>query len=328
MVRASRLCPDADRSQALDAEHVAADVRRSIVPVMRPDEFFITSQIPDAGGGYREYLNSDLVRRIEAGPVAEGEDIEVAVALANLLHQELMSFGTDDRQTMSGEESRAALRALNAVIARLGIEDIEIPFRDFGSFRSYWVQKGASGSGGWQKRRNLLAEIFDPLHDRLAVMEQQAMSATLADPISRQKRTGWSAVDTEIGELRRAFQNATTPQQYRAVGLSAVAVLEALSAQVYDPARHLRSDEEEPSVDKTKQRIERFVEDALPGSENTALRRLARPLIEFAHEVKHSSTPSRMEAGIAGDGVIQLAYMLRRISDEDSDSIDGSASTP
>jgi len=42
-----------------------------------------------------------------------------------------------------------------------------------------------------------------------------------------------------------------------------VIVLEALSRQVYDVDQHLRDGEEEPPVAKTKQRIDRFVEDAL-----------------------------------------------------------------
>jgi hypothetical protein len=53
------------------------------------------------------------------------------------------------------------------------------------------------------------------------------------------------------------------------------------------------------------------VEDVAPGSDNAALRKLARSAIEFAQHVKHSTTPTRREAGIA-DAVIQLANLLRR----------------
>jgi hypothetical protein len=43
-------------------------------------------------------------------------------------------------------------------------------------------------------------------------------------------------------------------------------------------------------------------------SDNAALRRLARAAIEFAQHV--STTPTRREAGIALDAVIQLADLL------------------
>jgi len=196
---------------------------------------------------------------------------------------------------------------------RLGTTSPEIPFRDYGSFKSYWLRN--DGYGSWNARRTLLRDIFEPLHDQLTLIEQKALTSTLADPVSSHKRTGWNAVDTEIGEMRRHFQSARTPQDYRGVGLDAVAVLEALSAQVYDPSRHLRQGETEPPVAKTKQRIERYIEDGLPGSSNATLRALARASIEFAQEVKHSGTPTRREAGIAADAVIQLANMLRRLEE-------------
>jgi hypothetical protein len=90
-------------------------------------------------------------------------------------------------------------------------------------------------------------------------------------------------------------------------------VLEALSRAVYDPAKHLREGETTPPVDKTKQRIGRFVEVALPGAGNEELRGLVNKAIEFAHSVKHSTTPTRRDAGMCADAVILLANLLRRI---------------
>src|SRR5207244_2280854 len=129
-------------------------------------------------------------------------------------------------------------------------------------------------------------------------------------------RTGWAAVDEELRELRLRFQSARSPQDYRDVGNRAVGVLEALSRTVYDPGRHLRQGETEPAHDKTKQRLERYVEDSLAGPSNDNIRGVARKVIELAHEVKHSTTPTRREAGIAADSVIMLANILRRVDQE------------
>ncbi len=158
--------------------------------------------------------------------------------------------------------------------------------------------------------------MFDPIHDQLAVLEQRSLSSSLVDPISPHKRTGWPAIDTEISELRRHFLNARTAQDYRNVGLDCVAVTEALSAHVYDAGRHLRVGETEPPVANTKQRLERFVEDAAPGPDSAALRKVAQAVIEYAQHVKHRSTPTRREAGVAADSVIQLANLLRRLAED------------
>ena len=282
---------------------------------MRTADFFLDHDDDPFGPGFGGlHLDTDLLRRLRTGPVAEHDDIEVAVPLARLVHDDLTAYGTGGGQTLADPEMRDALRALAAVVRRLDISTFDVPFRDFTAFRSWWVNRGAHGS--WQARRDLLAKIFDPLHDRLAELEDQALVSSLVEPISPHHRTGWSGVDAEISELRRHFLNAKTPQDYRNIGLDCVAITEALSRQVYDPERHRREGEQVPPVANTKQRIERFVEDSAPGPANAALRKLARACVEFAQAVKHSTTPTRREAGLAADAVIQLANLLRRLAEE------------
>jgi hypothetical protein len=215
---------------------------------------------------------------------------------------------------MTENDMREALLALRAVVTRMGIDGFDLPFRDFRTFKSYWIRQDAAGSGGYHARRTLLADLFDPLHDDLADIETRVLSSTLVEPMSPHARTGWSAVDTEISELRRHFRAARTPQDYRSVGNDCVAVMEALSKHAYDPAVHLRSGETEPPVASTKQRLDRVIEDAVPGPENAALRRLARAAIELSQQIKHTHEPTRTDAGICADAVIQLANMVRRLS--------------
>lgn len=282
---------------------------------MRPDDFFIDDDLPGAFGLPSRYLDVELLARLRRGPIPNREDIEVAVPLARLVHDDLERYGTSGAPEMTEQGMREALLALHAVVDRLGIGAFEVPFRDFGTFRSWWLKNDAYGS--WQARRDLLSGIFDSLHDRLADLEQQALTSSLVDPVSPHARTGWSSVDTEISELRRHFLSARTPQDYRNVGQDCVAVTGALSRQVYDSKRHLREGEQEPPVASTKQRLDRFVEDAAPGADNAALRKVARAVIELAQHVKHSTTPTRREAGIAADAVIQLANLLRRLDEDD-----------
>jgi hypothetical protein len=276
-----------------------------------PQDFFALSQDP---WGPSETFDVELVGRLRAGPIEGRTDFEAAKALAGLVHDELVAYGTQGGEKLTDDEMVAALAALRAVTKRLGV-DFEPPYRNFTTFRSYWVRKGASGAGGWQARRDLLEEVFGPLHLQLARIEEQAFEA-LAYPASPHVEVGWPLVDEEVRELRRRFQTASTPQDYRAIGTHCVGVLEALGRTVYDAARHLRDGEKPPPPDKTKQRIGRFVEDALPGERNEDVRGLANKAIELAHHVKHSPTPTRREAGISADAVILLANILRRLEQD------------
>lgn len=62
---------------------------------------------------------------------------------------------------------REGLQTLRTLLKRFGMDDSEVPFRDFKSFRSYWGRNDAYGS--WQARRDILHEIFDPIHDQLPI---------------------------------------------------------------------------------------------------------------------------------------------------------------
>lgn len=255
--------------------------------------------------------NSAVAAALRRGPLPDHDDSEVAVPLALLVHQELVQYGTDGTNQLGDVELREFLQALRAVLDRMGVTGFEPPFRDFSSFRSWWSQQGAYGS--WQARRDLLEDLFGELHNQLAVIEQRSLVSSLARPITTHAGTGWAGVDGEITELRRHFQNAKTEQDYRNVGNDCVAVTESLSRHVYDAERNLRPGEAEPPVASTKQRLERFVDDAAPGPSNAAVRKVARAVIELAQQVKHSGSPTRREAGIAADAVIQLANLLRRL---------------
>lgn len=279
---------------------------------VRSEDFFIDEIPQDPWGAQSNVLDEVLVSRVHAGPVPEAPDIELAVALARLVHEEYEERATSDRARLTEAGSRATLAALRSVLSRLGIQ-FTPPFTDFTSFYRFWRREGMTGDGSWAKRRQYLAELFNPIHESLADLEAGAATNTLAAPATSHLRTGWTRVDEEIAELRRHFQSARSPQDYRNVGNDCVIIVERLSEVSYDPSKHLPQGQEVPPVSNTKVRLERVVEVELPGSGNAELRKLARAAIEHAQAVKHR-TPDRRHAGVAADSVILLANILRRIT--------------
>lgn len=254
----------------------------------------------------------ETVESLRRGPLVGRTDLEVAIALTQLVHQELEGYGTNSAETLNDSEIGAAIVGLRAVLRRVAVP-FDLPYRNFTTFRSHWVRNGASNS--WQARRDMLDAVFEPLHLRLIRLDEQTIEA-LAIPISPHAQTGWPVVDEEIRELRRRFGTASTAQDYRAIGTNCVGVLEALGVTVYDAEKHLRDGETVPPRDKTNMRIGRFIEDALPGARNADLRGLANKVATLAHHVKHAPTPTRRDAGIASDAVIMLANMLRRLGED------------
>ncbi|ROR55443.1 hypothetical protein EDD41_2717 [Luteococcus japonicus] len=247
-------------------------------------------------------------------PLLDVADEEAAGTLLRVVHSDLIGLGTNGPVKLwRGGELATAQKALVAVLWRLGFE-LNIPWRDADGFRDYWAAQGCSGS--WQARRLLVRQVLDPAFDFLDGLEESRIRDELTTGVTSRQSLGWPAVDAEIAGLRQRFQTARSAQDYRDVGNRCVAVVEALSAAVYDPSKHLRDGETEPPVAKSKQRLERYVEGSLAGKENLEVRGLATKVINLAQAVKHASTPSRRDAGIAADSVILLVNILRRVDQD------------
>ncbi|PJK19437.1 hypothetical protein [Mycolicibacterium goodii] len=283
---------------------------------MGPEDFFEETETISPWTGeptITTKLRKDILNELRAGPAAGTDDLDAVIALTHLVWDELSAFGTDGRNSLDDKEIALAQRALTATLSRIGIS-LTFPWRDFNTFKAHWLRNGCSGS--WQARRDLLNELFAPAQVELDRQEEAQFRAVNAEAVSPHTKTGWPKVDEELTELRRRFRTATTTQDYRDVGNRAVAVLEALSRTIYDPAVHLRDGETEPPADRTKQRLGRYVEDSLAGKDNEAIRGVANKVIELAHGVKHSTAPTRREAGITADSVIMLANILRRVDQD------------
>ena len=280
-------------------------------------EFFIVHTVDPWNGPdthVQESLDIERLTRLIAGPETGSSDLDAALALMDLVRDDFQLSGTSGSERLGTHGIRVAVRALERTSTRAG-HAVSLPFRDHESWRAYWIRKGASGGGGWQARRELLSDLFDAPYAKLMAAQDRALDSTIADAVSPHERLGWHEVDTEIGELRRHFRTASTPQDYRAVGNDCVHITEALSRQVYDHAQHTPGGEVEPPADRTKIRLGRYVDERLPGHENAEMRKFARATIELAQAVKHSGTPTRTEAGILADAVILLANMLRRLEE-------------
>lgn len=261
-----------------------------------------------------EVLDTDRLSALIAGPETGLPDLDLALALMDLVRDDLTLSGTTgDAPRLTDEDMRLAVRALERTTERAG-QPFKLPFRDHTAWKAYWIKKGAYGS--YQGRRDLLAGLFDEAYASLMSAQDRALDSTLAEAVSPRAALGWAAVDVELGELRRHFRGAQSPQDYRAVGNDCVHVLEALSRQVYDHARHTPAGEEEPPVASTKLRLDRYVAERLAGAGQAEMRKFARAAIELAQAVKHRGSPTRRDAGVMADAVIVLANLLRRLDEE------------
>lgn len=208
-------------------------------------DFFILMTVPGFDpwdtGKTREEIDTDRLDSLIDAPDPSHADLDVAIALMDLVRDDLHLSGTGGGERLTDDGMRRAVRALERTSARAG-QEFKLPFRDHTAWRSYWIRNDASGS--WQARRDLLRDLFDEKYAVMLAAQDRAIASTLADPVSPHSRLGWPEIDAEIEELRRHFREARTPQDYRGLGNDCVHVTEALSRKIYNHAQHTPPGEE------------------------------------------------------------------------------------
>jgi hypothetical protein len=126
--------------------------------------------------------------------------------------------------------------------------------------------------------------------------------------------TGWAEVDRAVAVLRRRLAEASTPNDFKAVGHECVTVLEALGRAAFDPARHLPEGEKEPSPNDAKARLACVIREVARGPRFENVRKIVDATYDQGHKTKHRTNPDRLDAELGADAVLLLVSMIRRMT--------------
>jgi hypothetical protein len=141
---------------------------------MKPSDFLVpVTAEDDPWQVVHTVLNTDLVDRLRQGPQDDIDDLDATVALTQLARDELTAFATGGGGWLIDEGIADALKALRAMLRRHAVQ-FEPPFRTFEDFRTYWKRQGMGGS--YDKRREYLLDLFDPVQSRLDELEREQAS--------------------------------------------------------------------------------------------------------------------------------------------------------
>ncbi|MFE6481769.1 hypothetical protein ACFVGN_02320 [Streptomyces sp. NPDC057757] len=148
---------------------------------MQTDDFFHTK--PDGTVDWTEYrsgewvcqlweLDVELMESLRFGPLPAQPDLDVAVVLTRLLHEDFVARGTRHDERLNDEEVVLAVKAHRAVLNRLGVESPQLPFRHHSGFYDYWRKNDMSGGGGWQARRECIEGLLGPTREALEELQE------------------------------------------------------------------------------------------------------------------------------------------------------------
>jgi hypothetical protein len=178
---------------------------------MRPADFFTDGESPYLPGLAlpRPRLNHQLLRELRSGPLPDVDDTAVAEGLLDLVEGELRAYSTREDQRLTDQQSEAVIRTLEAVTKRLGMP-IGLPFRSFGTFRGNWESRGATGSGAWQRRRDLVTEVFEPTRKRLDALKAGLGGPTIDEELIANLRDP-AAIKERLDRLQRSAYDDPAP---------------------------------------------------------------------------------------------------------------------
>jgi hypothetical protein len=126
--------------------------------------------------------------------------------------------------------------------------------------------------------------------------------------------TGWPDIDNKLAKLRADFTEASSTDEFRAIGLLWTSIIEALGRLVFDPARDLEPGAVTPKLNDAKARVEAFISTAARGRKFENVRAIIRPTLAQAHAVKHSHTTDRLHARIAATATVAVVDIVRDLA--------------
>lgn len=266
-------------------------------------------------------LDKGTVDAIRRGTSAV-PDVEAAERLLDQVSAVMVSVSTGGHRIDDVKaEYLREYRALSAVLKRLGIKHSN-PYSDLWRWYGKWSDDSLPS---WASRRAFIADMYSPVREALeAKADTDRNVATGADD----GPTGWADVDAKLGTLRRRVRESENTDDFKAVGLQCVSVLEALGRAAFNPERHLPAGEDAPHPNDAKVRIQHFTKAVASGKRFEDVRTLMNAAWRLAQGVKHRDEPNRTDAGIAADAVSLMVAVVRRVADEDGQRRDAADDVP
>jgi hypothetical protein len=173
---------------------------------MRAADFFVELEVPspwlDDRSAAKQRLNRALLESLRVGPLPDRSDVSVAQGLLDLVQDELTAYSTTGSNELNDQDIGLAIRVLESVTGRLGMS-LELPFRNFSSFRAYWLRN--NGYGSWQRRREIIEGLLEPCRQQVVNRESRAAPIITEQAIATLLDA--TAIREHLDRLQRSAHN-------------------------------------------------------------------------------------------------------------------------
>jgi len=245
--------------------------------------------------------NTDIV---DVGWILEIEDQTSDQLVAAIEEQKslMISVATGERRIQEvNEEYKKRRGEIAKMLQAKGIKDPNSFFDLWG-----WYNRWKSDLPSYQSRRQFVSELYDPLLERL----QQGSST----PGMFDEPTGWAKVDRTVTEIRQRLEQATTEEQFQAVGTLCREALISLAQAVFDSVKHPTLDGIKASPTDFKRMIEAYIAVELGGASHEASRRHAKAAFDLANDLQHKRTADFRHAALCAEATVAVINLVAIVS--------------
>jgi len=199
----SHRCLPASATEPSGNDHVPGSMK---IESMLPPDFWTEYEVHSPWTSVPEWkrgLNTELLESLRSEPLADTSDVTAAERLLELTWSELEAFGTGGGNECDDKEIAVVIRTLEAVTRRLGIP-LELPFRDFTRFKTYWLRN--DGYGSWQARRDILEDLLGPTRKELETLDLRLAGPKIKEELISALRNP-VAIRDQLGRLQRTAES-------------------------------------------------------------------------------------------------------------------------
>lgn len=139
-------------------------------------------------------------------------------------------------------------------------------------------------------------------------LEQKGINPVFEEP------TGWARVDRGVGEIKLRLVQATSEEQFQAVGLLCRETLISLAQVVFVEGEHKTLDGVVTSKTDAKRMLEAYIVHTLPGSSNENIRRHARASLDLANDLTHRRAAEFRQAALCAESTNAAVNIVAIIS--------------
>lgn len=127
--------------------------------------------------------------------------------------------------------------------------------------------------------------------------------------------TGWTKVDSEVGEVKLRLESASSGGDFQAVGLLCREVLISLAQATYDAERYPTTDGVEPSDTDAGRMLEAMFGAELSGGANDQARKYAKAALNLAVALQHKRTADYRMAALCAEATLSVVNLCAILAD-------------